>query len=196
MNSPKGSLTAVLLCSVLASACVAPTPYAPADNDFGYTSQPLDSSHYRVRFSGNSVTPRDTVEDYLLLRAAEVTLETGNDYFVVVDKDIEREVTYRGFNHGFHHGFHHGFRHGFHHFGGFGHFHPFFGGSSFSAYPVDSYDAFATIAVFKGEKPENDPDAYDARAIAERLRPKAQAPDGEAVRVGPDEGARAAGETS
>ncbi len=52
------------------TACTAPAPYAPREpgGNTGYTDQRLDENRYRVTFTGNSVTPRETVEDYLLLR--------------------------------------------------------------------------------------------------------------------------------
>lgn len=147
------------------AGCAAPTPYQPALDGHGYAEQALEDDRYRVTFSGNTLTPRETVENYLLYRAAEVTVANGGDYFLVVDKDIERNTTYHSFggfgHHGFHrfHGFHHGHGHGF---GGFG------GGHIRSR---DSYDAFANIVVREGHKPSDDPNAYDARDVLERLAP-------------------------
>ncbi len=40
----------------------------------GYTSAQLAPDRWQVTFSGNSLTSRETVEDYLLYRAAELTL--------------------------------------------------------------------------------------------------------------------------
>ena len=70
---------------LLLAGCAVPTPYQPATKGYGYSEQQLESNRYRVTFSGNSVTPRDTVQNYLLYRAAEVTRESGHDYFTVVD---------------------------------------------------------------------------------------------------------------
>lgn len=150
------------------AACQSPTPYQQADGGFGYAVQQLEDNRYRVTFAGNALTPRETVQNYLLLRAAEVTLESGHDYFRIVDQDLERNTRYHGtvYPSGFHHPHwvldrrHDRFfpRH-------------FYGPSSVSAYPVDQYKAFADILVFEGEKPADDVHAYDARDVVERLQP-------------------------
>ena len=45
------------------------------------------SNRVRISFSGNSLTDRDTVENYLLFRAAELTLQQNKDYFIIADRD-------------------------------------------------------------------------------------------------------------
>ena len=64
------------------------------------TYQPV-TDRYRVSFAGNNLTPREKVEDFLLYRAAEVTLDSGNDYFVLVDQDTERFTNFRTTTTGF-----------------------------------------------------------------------------------------------
>ena len=145
-------------------ACATPTPYQPALDGHGYAEQAIEDDRYRVTFSGNSQTPRETVENYLLYRAAEVTLQRGYDHFVIVDRETERTTTYVSTTTGF--GGHHGF-------------HPFYRGysSGFSRFATttsrlrDRYAAFANIVMRGGEKPSDDPDAYDAREVLERLAP-------------------------
>ncbi|HSC60725.1 MAG TPA: hypothetical protein VLC29_05800, partial [Rhizomicrobium sp.] len=63
-------LSAVLALSGLAG-CVTPAPYGPKleRSGTGYTDERLAQNRYRVTYSGNTVTPRATVEDYLLYRA-------------------------------------------------------------------------------------------------------------------------------
>jgi len=58
-------------------------------DDFGYSEQKLESNRYRVWFAGNSKTPRETVENYVLYRAAEITLDNGYDYFVMSERSTE-----------------------------------------------------------------------------------------------------------
>ena len=147
------------------AACGTPTPYQPAVNGNGYAEQPLETNRYRVTFSGNSLTPRETVENYLLYRAAEVTLASGNDYFLVVDTDTERSTTYFTTFTGF--GGHPGF-HSFRHF----HSHSIGGFSTATARPRDRYQSFANIIVGEGEKPADEPEAYDARDVLQRLAQK------------------------
>jgi len=82
--------TALALCVLMAAACQTPTPYQPAvtPNGDGYTTQQIESNRFRVSFKGNSLTNRQTVDTYMLYRAAEVTLQNGGDYFIVVNKDL------------------------------------------------------------------------------------------------------------
>ena len=160
-RSPGPLLATCLLLGL--AGCAVPTPYQPAVDGYGYSEQQLESNRYRVTFSGNSVTPRDTVQNYLLHRAAEVTLESGHDYFTVVDRDLERSTIYYGSGAGDF---------------GFGHRHRSraFGFSNYSAYPIDSYTAFADIVVADGEKPAGEADAYDARDVLRQLGPTIERP--------------------
>lgn len=47
-----------------------------------------------VSFKGNGFTGRQKVENYLLYRCAEVTLNDGFDYFVLASEDIESKHEY------------------------------------------------------------------------------------------------------
>lgn len=152
-------LLPIVVLGLLLAACAAPTRYQPADGGFGYSDQQIEDQRYRVAFAGNSVTPREVVQNYLLYRAAELTTEKGYDYFTVVREDLERSTTYRGS----------GFTNA-----------PVFvdrhratawgiGTTSYTAYPIDSYAAFADIILHEGEKPEDDPNAYDAQDVLEQL---------------------------
>ena len=61
------------------AGCAQPAAYAPRGpgQQTGYTDRQLAPNRWRVTFTGNSATPREQVEDDLLLRAAEVTLAAG-----------------------------------------------------------------------------------------------------------------------
>ena len=78
------------------SACATATPYGPAgpQTRYGYAEQRVDADRYRVSFAGNSVTSREQVEMGLLLRAAELTLESGHDWFSTVNRATDRDVRY------------------------------------------------------------------------------------------------------
>ena len=67
------------LAAVLLAGCMTPSPLCAAHRQRPHRlyRPALASNRYRVTFTGNSVTPRDTVESYLLLRAAEVTRAGG-----------------------------------------------------------------------------------------------------------------------
>lgn len=142
-------------------ACTSPTPYQPVADGFGYAEQQLEDNRYRVTFAGNADTSRDTVETYLLYRAAELTVDGGFDYFKVANQNIERSTRYFGtvdpflassFDRG-------RYRRS-----------SFMGSATVDAQPIDEYTAFADILVFEGEKPDDDVNAYDARDVLGRLR--------------------------
>jgi len=80
------------------AGCATPTPYQPAppgrSAGYGYSNYRIDAAHWRVSFAGNSLTSRETVEKYLLYRAAELTLEQGYDWFDTTDRHTERNTSY------------------------------------------------------------------------------------------------------
>ena len=73
----------VLILAVLVTACA--TTYQSKGFSGGYSETQLDENIFRVTFNGNGYTSRERVADFTLLRSAELTLETGYKYFVVVD---------------------------------------------------------------------------------------------------------------
>jgi len=50
---------------------------------------------FRVTLNGNAWTARETVEDCLLYRAAELTLENGFSHFVIGEKETDARPTAR-----------------------------------------------------------------------------------------------------
>src|SRR5271165_1910127 len=87
-----GALAALIL---ILGACQSPAVYQPkAGGSTGYTDQQLGQNRYRVTFTGNSATKRETVEDYLLLRAAQVTLQAGYSWFIFDTRDTEAKTAY------------------------------------------------------------------------------------------------------
>jgi hypothetical protein len=173
---------AIAFCLVTVAACQTPTPYKAAmtQNDDGYTTQPIEANRFRISFRGNSLTARQTVDTYMLYRAAEVTLQNGGDYFVVVNKDVDKNTAYENYGDdlawGWGGGW--GWRHGF---GGPG-FGPGFGGGMDYSRPVNSYDAIADIVTYRGPKPAGDPNAYDAREVLKAIGPTV-------IRIAPAPGA-------
>lgn len=90
---------AAIAATLWLSACsFGPTPYQSRQGDqpYGYTEQQIDPATWRVQFSGNLATSRETVEDYLLYRAAEIMRMGGYDRFLLLEKEIEADVTYNG----------------------------------------------------------------------------------------------------
>ncbi|MEM9440078.1 MAG: hypothetical protein AAGA73_06500 [Pseudomonadota bacterium] len=174
-NFPARGLRASALFVILglAACATAPTPYQIADGDGGYSDQQLESDRYRVKFEGNEATSRESVEDFALYRAAELTLQTGHDYFKVVSKEVEPIVgSVRGISPGI------GIGIG----GGGGNLgvglSTVFGGGGRADY---SYVTYLDIVVHEGEKPEDDRNAYAAFEVIERLKGKVAVPEDDAV---------------
>jgi len=146
----------------LAACASSPTPYRSATDGFGYREQQLESNRYRVSFAGNAATALDTVRDYALFRAAELTVATGHDYFKVVDQSTDTRSSGVG-------GPRIGVGVGS---GGSGSglgvgLSSILGGGGFA----DDYTVTMDVLMFAGERPAADEDAYDAREVLRRLQP-------------------------
>lgn len=172
---------ASLLALAALAGCASPAPYAPrAPGQLtGYTDQELTANRYRISFTGNSVTPRETVENYLMLRAAEVSLAAGYDHFVFDTRKTQAHphVTvlddpfgYGGFGPSI-------YARGF--YGpGYWRFRPRWGYPGFGP-PVDvmvttNYEAYAEIVLLKPDQVAKEPRAVDAREVIAHLGPSAQ----------------------
>lgn len=84
------AITALLL--LAACATVGPAAYGPADSKgFGYEETKVESDRYRVTYRGSGGMPAEQVEDYALLRAAELAAANGYDWFRVVGRDVTGE---------------------------------------------------------------------------------------------------------
>jgi hypothetical protein len=74
----------------LALGACASTPEYVAAGDaagYGYYSQRIEDDRYRVNFNGNRHTSYEEARNYALLRAAEVTVAEGYDWFEIVDRE-------------------------------------------------------------------------------------------------------------
>jgi len=83
--------------AIALAACAASPPYKPAANAeaSGYSEQAIDSNRYRVRYTGTPGMEKSAVQDYALLRAAELTTQNGHDWFEVVNRDNDEDVRIR-----------------------------------------------------------------------------------------------------
>lgn len=94
-----------MVCAVIAlgllAGCAAPNAYRPMSEgqSYGYREEQISGNRYRVTFKGNSATKTETVKDFALLRAAEITLEKGYRFFNVVDRTLETEGGTRPLSH-------------------------------------------------------------------------------------------------
>jgi len=171
-------LSLAILAAVVVSACAHPTPYQPyvpnaAITSGGFSETRIARDRFRVTFAGNSLTSRDTVERYLLYRAAEVTVQNGYDWFATADRRTDRDrrtVVSRD-------PFYSYWRPSWAYLGN-GRWmmwdpwgpDPFWHDRR-DVTQYDRYEASAEIFLGRGPKPENDPMAYDAREVMANLGP-------------------------
>jgi hypothetical protein len=161
------------------AGCATPTPYAAATDDrsTGYSDKRLADNRFRVTFTGNSATKRETVENFLLLRSAEVTRDAGFGWFVFDDRDTEAKTTYHtdfagypGWGPGFRRGF--GF---YHHSWLHDPWDPFWADDA-ETRPTTRYQAYAEIILLTPEQAKQDPHALQASDVITRLGPSAAPP--------------------
>ena len=80
------------------AGCMTATPYQPFRAEGvggvhgGYSEERISPTRFRVKFHGNELASRERVEDYLLYRAAELTVTNGYDSFSIADRHIEHDV--------------------------------------------------------------------------------------------------------
>jgi hypothetical protein len=182
----KSVVSAVALALALGlAACATPTPYQPVGagrsaSSGGYSEVRLEPNRFRVNFQGNSLTSRETVEGYLLFRAAELTVQQGYDWFTIVDRDTDKKTRTYVEQDPFYSPWYGGFgywRPYWRYYGrGFGWrtWDPFFGDPFWAdrvdVRTIDRYEATAEIVMGKGRKPADDVRAFDARAVIDNLR--------------------------
>lgn len=176
MLTPRISrLAALAALAFTLAACETPAAYAPrlTGMSTGYTDRELAPGRFRVTFTGNAVTSRDTVENYLLLRAAEVTLASGGTHFLFDDRDTRARTStyaspmlagpgYWGGGYGYW-----GFRPRW----GYGAF-----GPPLMINQTTRYEAYAEIVVLKPGQERNENRAVDAREIVNHLSPQVDHP--------------------
>lgn len=156
---------------VLSGCASGPTLYQqrPHVSGHGFSDQALESDRVRVTFSGNSFTPRETVENYLLYRAAEVAVERGYRYFLPMQQDVERDEQRSAVATGIGGGFGRGWWNG-----------GFFGNVIIvDATPTNGRESYRASAVFKlfAEEPQQtNLNLFDAEEVFKNLGPNIERP--------------------
>lgn len=136
----------------LATACASNIGYQARGEDsrYGYAEVQIEPNRMLISYRGDSATPRETVEMYLLYRAAETTLEHGYDHFVVAGHDANEQSRFEQTGVG-----------------------PWFG-SSYRE--ISNHNAAIDIVMGRGDRPASRANAYDARAVRDSLRTRVTAP--------------------
>jgi len=139
------TLILAVLAGLAAGCATQPTYQARSeDSRYGYAEMLVQPNRIRVSYNGDTMTPRETVETYLLYRAAETTLEHGFDYFAIVahDADEDSRVEMMG--------------------------RPRFGGISYRE--ISNHTAMAEIVMFQGDEAPPIANIYDARQVQQSLQ--------------------------
>lgn len=152
--------------AALLSACATAPSYAPAASatSAGYSETQIESNRYFVTYRAPGGADARLIEDYAMLRAADLTLQNGRDWFWVDRRTIDEQARGSsgpsvGVGVG---GGSWGGRSGVS--GGVGVSFPLGGGRGQTA-------RAATLEVRFGEGPKPDePNAYDARSLSSNLR--------------------------
>jgi len=163
----KVSIAGIVL--VIAAAGCA-TPYQQHGLSGGYTDARVAQDTVFVSFKGNGFTPKERIQLYLLYRCAQVTEQYGYDYFVITNGGTEAKTSYletpstytstttaSAYGTGN---------------SAFGSAQTFGTISPGATIPVHKYGTEALIKMFKGKKPQNDPNAYDAQETIQYLSPQ------------------------
>jgi hypothetical protein len=175
------TLAAVAALGGALAACETATPYQPlaigAATSGGYGEQKINDDVWRVTFAGNSLTSRETVERYLLYRAADLTVNQGFDWFVTTDRKTDKKTTLLGdpfYRAGFGLDYGWGWRPSWRYRGAFGWrtYDPWLGGpfwaDNYRIEEINRYQASAEIRMGRGPKPDG---ALDARQVQTNLGP-------------------------
>lgn len=167
---------AVLAAALSLSACATPTPYEPASkatSGQGYSEQRIENDRWRVSFSGNSVTARQTVESYMLYRAAELTVQSGYDWFETVGRSTERNTSYVGTGDPWWGPYGPYWRPSWRYYrrGAWGPWGAGWGGPDLDVTEITQYEASSDIVMHHGQKPADNPRAFDAHQVMDNLGP-------------------------
>lgn len=76
-------LVTIILLAAFLQGCA--TSYQAKSFSGGYSETQLDENVFKVTFRGNRYTRRERAADFTLLRSAELALQHGYKYFMVVD---------------------------------------------------------------------------------------------------------------
>lgn len=77
----------------LAACATTPTVYQPAlgPEAVGYSEYRIEPGRYRVTFRGGPGAPPEQIADYALLRAADLALAEGYDWFRIAERFVRQE---------------------------------------------------------------------------------------------------------
>ena len=171
---------------VTLAGCETATPYQPLNAAHagagGYSDHQIENNRFQVSFSGNSVTSRETVERYLLFRAAELTLAQGFDWFETdaryTDRKTETFATPDPLGCTYGPGWCSGFwgpRWRYYRRGVWANWDPWMT-QPLEVHEITRFTASAEVVMHKGAKPATGTRAFDARDVISHLSQDVQRP--------------------
>jgi hypothetical protein len=163
-----GRALAILFLGILGAGCA--TGYHALGINGGFEDSRIDESTFLVSFRGNGYTSAERVETLLLYRCAEITRDSGFDYFVLLREEATSSQSVEQTP---------------------GHYTARTTGSA-QAYDGGAYGASTTtgtyspgtqiavtrhgasarIRAFKGARPSEDPNAFAADSVLKYLAPQ------------------------
>jgi hypothetical protein len=91
-----GIATAVIALSACATAPATSYEAAASLNSSGHLTVPADNGRHTIVYTGAKGMSREQVAAYALLRAAEFTVESGQEWFAVIDTKNQKVELARG----------------------------------------------------------------------------------------------------
>ena len=137
----------IVLAATLAGCA---TQYEPKTSSGGYSEVQLNADTFQISVEGNGFTSRDRARNIALLRAADLTLNSGYSRFIIVEKSLSMDTVGKDDTDIYK-----------------------FNGMTFitGGEPIRKPDGLFTIHMVKPKDPDF-ATAYDAKLIAEQLHAK------------------------
>jgi len=149
------------------AACASEPPYfgpLSEGHSTGYADQQIDKVRFRVTFQGNSVTAGETVEDFRVLRSAQIAAQAGYPYFMFDPRDTKAKTVYFST-------FDNWPGWGYRRWGWYGWGGPPFDEGDAITQPITRYTAYAEIVLLTEAQAHNDPRALNAQSVIGHLSP-------------------------
>ncbi len=85
------TLVIAAACFVLTACATTPPPYAAATspNGVGYSETQIENNRYFVTYRAGGAADAQLLQDYALLRAADLTLQNGREWFWVDRRTVD-----------------------------------------------------------------------------------------------------------
>jgi hypothetical protein len=182
------ALAALSLSALSLGACTTATPFEPATKanaGYGYSERRIEDDRFTVTFAGNSVTSRQTVESYMLYRSAQLTVNSGYDWFETIERHTQGNTQVVGAYDPWWGAYGPYWRPTWRAYGrrGWGAWGPGWG-PDWDVSTITRYEASTDIVMHHGAKPADNPRALDAHQVLTNLGPHILLPGAEKKSAG------------